>query len=53
MQLMDFQLLHQHATSGSITFDSYNIKLDMTGIGTVNDDRSNDVGFPKCILKSN
>ena len=37
-------------TSGSITFDSYNIKLDMTGIGTVNDDRSNDVGFPKLYL---
>ena len=31
------------ATSGAITFDSYNIKLDMTGIGTINDDRSNDV----------
>lgn len=38
------------ATSGSITFDSYNIKLDMTGIGTINDDRSNDVGFPKLYL---
>ena len=38
------------ATSGAITFDSYNIKLDMTGIGTINDDRSNDVGFPKLYL---
>jgi len=38
------------STSGSITFDSYNIKLDMTGIGTINDDRSNDVGFPKLYL---
>ncbi len=36
--------------SGSITFDSYNIKLNMTGIGTVNDDRSNDVGYPKLYL---
>ena len=36
--------------TGSIGFDSYNIKLDMTGIGTVNDDRSNDVGFPKLYL---
>ena len=38
------------AQSGAITFDSYNIKLDMTGIGTINDDRSNDVGFPKLYL---
>ncbi len=38
------------AQSGSITFDSYNIKLNMAGIGTVNDDRSNDVGFPKLYL---
>ena len=36
--------------TGSIAFDSYNIKLDMTGIGTVNDDRSNDVGYPKLYL---
>ena len=32
--------------TGSIGFDSYNIKLDMTGIGTINDDRSNDVWIP-------
>jgi len=38
------------STTGSIGFDSYNIKLDMTGIGTINDDRSNDVGFPKLYL---
>ena len=38
------------STTGSIAFDSYNIKLDMTGIGTINDDRSNDVGFPKLYL---
>ncbi len=38
------------AQSGAITFDSYNIKLDMTGIGTINDDRSNDVGYPKLYL---
>jgi len=36
--------------TGSIAFDSYNIKLDMTGIGTINDDRSNDEGFPKLYL---
>ena len=38
------------STTGSIAFDSYNIKLDMTGIGTINDDRSNDEGFPKLYL---
>ena len=38
--------------TGSIGFDKYNIKLDMTGIGTVNDDRSNDVGFPKLYINS-
>jgi len=38
--------------SGSIAFDHYNIKLDMTGIGTVNDDRSNDVGYPKLYINS-
>ena len=38
--------------TGSISFDSYNIKLGMTGIGTINDDRSNDVGYPKLYLNS-
>ena len=38
-----------------ITFDSYNIKLDMsetfnTGTGTSGDDRSNDVGLPKLFM---
>ena len=40
-----------------ITFDSYNVKLDMsetfnTGTGTSADDRSNDVGLPKLFLNS-
>jgi len=45
------------ATSGSIGFDSYNIKLDMSGEDNIdgishNDttDRSTDVGFPKLYL---
>jgi hypothetical protein len=38
-----------------ISFDSYNIKLDMsetfnTGTGTSGDDRSNDVGLPKLFM---
>ena len=38
-----------------ITFDSYNVKLDMsetfnTGTGTSGDDRSNDVGLPKLFM---
>ena len=38
-----------------ITFDSYNVKLDMsetfnTGTGTSADDRSNDVGLPKLFM---
>ena len=35
----------------SITFDSYNIKLDMSEkFNASNDDRSNDVGFPKLYM---
>ena len=35
----------------SITFDSYNIKLDMSEkFNTNNDDRSNDVGYPKLYI---
>ena len=39
-----------------ITYDSYNIKLDMStkwDNNSANDDRSNDVGFPKLFLNSN
>jgi len=48
------------STSGSIGFDSYNIKLDMSGEDNIdgiahNDtvDRSTDVGFPKLFLGQN
>ena len=34
-----------------ITFDSYNVKLDMTALDA-NDDRSNDVGFPALYLSN-
>ncbi len=39
-----------------ITYDSYNIKLDMStkwDNNSANDDRSNDVGFPKLFLNQN
>ena len=35
-----------------ITFDSYNVKLDMTALDSANDDRSNDVGFPALYLSN-
>ena len=35
-----------------ITFDSYNVKIDMTALDANNDDRSNDVGFPALYLNN-
>ena len=47
--------LNDVTVSNPITFDSYNVKLDMsetfnTGTGTSGDDRSNDVGLPKLFM---
>ena len=42
--------------SNPITYNSYNIKLDMStkwDNNSANDDRSNDVGFPKLFLNQN
>ncbi len=47
--------LNDVTVDNPITFDSYNVKLDMsetfnTGTGTSADDRSNDVGLPKLFM---
>ena len=47
--------LNNVTVDNPITFDSYNVKLDMsetfnTGTGTSADDRSNDVGLPKLFM---
>ena len=47
--------LNDVTVNNPITFDSYNVKLDMsetfnTGTGTSADDRSNDVGLPKLFM---
>ena len=47
--------LNNVTVDNPITFDSYNVKLDMsetfnTGTGTSGDDRSNDVGLPKLFM---
>ena len=47
--------LNDVTVDNPITYDSYNVKLDMsetfnTGTGTSADDRSNDVGLPKLFL---
>ena len=49
--------LNNVTVDNPITFDSYNVKLDMsetfnTGTGTSADDRSNDVGLPKLFMGS-
>ena len=49
--------LNNVTVDNPITFDSYNVKLDMsetfnTGTGTSADDRSNDVGLPKLFINS-
>ena len=49
--------LNDVTVDNPITFDSYNVKLDMsetfnTGTGTSGDDRSNDVGLPKLFMNS-
>ena len=48
--------LNDVTVTNPITFDSYNIKLDMStkyDANGANDDRSNDAGFPKLFLNSN
>ena len=49
--------LNNVTVDNPITYDSYNVKLDMsetfnTGTGTSADDRSNDVGLPKLFMNS-
>ena len=48
--------LNDVTVANPITFDSYNVKLDMStkwDANGANDDRSNDAGFPKLFLNSN
>jgi len=43
--------LSEVSIGNSITFDSYNVKLDMSEkFNSENDDRSNDVGYPKLYI---
>ena len=43
--------LSDATTTDPITFDSYDVKVDMsTKFNTDNDDRSNDVGYPKLYI---
>ena len=44
--------LNNVTVANPITFDSYNVKLDMTALDSANDDRSNDVGFPALYLSN-
>jgi len=48
--------LNDVTVANPLTYDSYNIKLDMStkwDANGANDDRSNDVGFPKLFLNNN
>jgi len=48
-----WRINNTHDLSGDITFDSYDIKLDMSKkYKDTNDDRSNDVGFPQLFINS-
>ena len=44
--------LNNVTVANPITFDSYNVKIDMTALDSSNDDRSNDVGFPALYLNN-
>ena len=44
--------LNNVTVANPITFDSYNVKIDMTALDANNDDRSNDVGFPALYLNN-